>query len=450
MLAESCLTPIWSVGAICKVEKMIADNLPSRGPARDIPLAYGVGSRLYDVSGASFLDFTSSFGTCSIGYGNPTMIDRLKRQVGELWQTMSDLWPHQVTARAEDAVLGAVGRVPEHRVFFVTSGSEAIELAWKLAVLKTGSTGVLCFEGAFHGQVGVAQQVTSFRSLRSAFPLGLPVGFLPYPLATVNAERDKLALAQLESQIKYFLAADISGGFSVGAIIVEPMQNLAGYRVPVRGFLRSLRSLCDRYGILLIFDEVFTGFGRTGHWLASDAEQTVADVICVGKGMLGGISGGACIAHESLLALLNQGGMLGLHGSTFKANPLTCTAAVTTIEALDEGGFVDRVYSLESLARQRLSAISNLPTVSGIYGRGLALGIAMRDPQSGEPDGSLAAKVCLLAGGRGLNVICNGYPYGNVICICPPLVIDETEFYWGLDLLIDCVAAVDRERAPRG
>jgi 4-aminobutyrate aminotransferase-like enzyme len=250
-------------------------------------------------------------------------------------------------------------------------------------------------------------------------------------------------LATIEAQIENFLSADVSGGFPVGAVLVEPMQNLAGYRVPVNGFLRTLRSICDRHGTLLVFDEIFTGFGRTGYWLASDTEKSIADVLCVGKGMLGGISGGACVADESLLGLVAQGGMLDLHGSTFKANPLTCVAATTAIETIKEAGLVDRVLYLEAFAKQRLVEIDRLASVAGIRGRGLALGVAMKNPQTGEPAGSLAAEVCRLAGERGLNVISNGYPYGNVVCICPPLVIDESELSWGLDLLVDCVAEVD-------
>jgi 4-aminobutyrate aminotransferase-like enzyme len=156
----------------------------SRGVARGTPLRRGAGCRLYDSKGAAVLDFTASFGTCSVGYGQPTMVERLSRQVSDLWQAMSDLWPHESQAVAEESVLRAVGRADDHRVFFVTSGSEAIELAWKLAVLRTGHAGLLCFEGGFHGQVGVAQQATSFKSLRSPFIIGLPIQFLPYPVAT--------------------------------------------------------------------------------------------------------------------------------------------------------------------------------------------------------------------------------------------------------------------------
>lgn len=417
-------------------------EISTSGGSSGLPLRRGSGCRLVDVNGSQMLDFTASYGTCSLGYGHPAMVSGLNRQITELWQTMSDLRPHESLRHAQDVVLQAVGRAPDHEVFFVTSGSEAVELAWKLAVLQTGRHGILCFQGSFHGQAGIALQATAFTSLRSAFDIRLPVHFVPFPTPS-SASVDEEILDHTIDYVESFLSNDSAGGFPVGAILVEAIQNLSGYKVPVPGLLGALRSICDRHGLLLIVDEVFTGFGRTGYWLASDAEECVPDVICVGKGMLAGVGGGACLASRQLLSLVSKSGTLPLHGSTFKGNPLACVAASTAISVMESEGLVSRAKSLEAAARSRLDEIISWSTVAGVRGRGLALGIAMRDPHSGEPAGDLATEVCRLVNERGLHVICNGYPYLNVLCICPPLVIDEVDLRWGVNLLVDTIGEVN-------
>jgi 4-aminobutyrate aminotransferase/(S)-3-amino-2-methylpropionate transaminase len=219
-------------------------------------------------------------------------------------------------------------------------------------------------------------------------------------------------------------------------VLIEPIQNFAGYRIPAEGLLCALREICDEFGMLLIVDEVFTGFGRAGAWLASDVEDCRPDIVCVGKGMLGGIGGGACVAPKELMEKLSGAGMVQLHGSTFKANPIACTAIATTVAVMERDKLIVRSARLGEIALSQLERLHDLPIVAEVRGRGLVIGIELCSPSDSTSARDLAQRACAAAETHGINIICNGYPDGNVVAISPPLVIKEDDFLGALNIVV--------------
>lgn len=401
-----------------------------------------------DIDGNRFLDCTSSFGVASVGYCHPQVRAAIVAQCNSLIHTMPGIFPHLSYVDALEAIVNAVGRWDRSEVILTNTGSEAVEVALKLSLVNTGKPGVVAFQGAFHGQSLGALGVTSFNELRDPFaPILAHFGtWVPYPdpyRPPLGATPGSVADACLE-YLRHTLRRDTVGGVPIGAVLVEPMQNSSGYVVPPEGFLRELRKLCTEHNVLLIADEIFTGFGRTGYWLAMDREEVAADIVCVGKSMTGGIPAAACLADHATMLPLAHPGIVPLHGSTFVANPVACAALAATIGVLRSEHLVERASSLgQTMIRQIRERCEQFRCVGDVRGLGAAFAVDFvenRASKKRDPSAAWAVMESLLS--QGIITLVTGLPYGNVLAICPPLVITEEQCVYIVEALMRSIGSL--------
>jgi 4-aminobutyrate aminotransferase-like enzyme len=297
-----------------------------------------------------------------------------------------------------------------------SSGSDAVEIALKTAALATGRAGVVAFEGAYHGLTLGALDATHRSAFRAPFAARLP---------------DATAFARYgdADDVRRAVAAC---GAPVGALIVEPIQGRGGERVPPPGFLTALRELCDAEGWLLIVDEIYTGFGRTGAWFACEHEGIRPDLLCVGKGVASGMPISACIGRAEVMDAWPVSRGEALHTQTFLGHPPACAAALASLAVLEDEKLVARAAEVGARALERLrGATAGLASVADVRGRGLLLGIECVGAEVAQ-----AALASLLA--RGVIALAAGDD-GRVIAISPPLSIDRDVLDFALDALAEAL-----------
>ncbi|MGB6984809.1 MAG: aspartate aminotransferase family protein, partial [Candidatus Aquilonibacter sp.] len=284
------------------------------------------GASVVDVDDNRYIDLTAAFGVANVGHSNAAVVSAVAKQAGTLMHGMGDVHPTSVRTQ----LLERLARVLPSgldKSFLATTGSEAVEAALKTAVLATGKHRFACYDGAYHGLSLGALAVSGIPKFVEPFAPLVPKGAvrLPYPDALqTDAKR---ALAQLRDALD---AHD-----DLAAIIIEPIQGRGGCIVPPDGYLAGLRSYCDERGMLLIFDEIYTGFGRTGNWFACEHDHTIPDILCIGKAMGGGFPISAAVARPSVMDAWPRSTGEALHTSTYLGNPMGCAAALATIGELE-------------------------------------------------------------------------------------------------------------------
>lgn len=324
--------------------------LPNLYPARGITLVRGEGVYLFDAEGRRYLDFFSQYGVMILGYDHPRLTATIARQAAEL-PALHGSFACEVRALASRALAERCGL---DRVWWCNSGAEAIEAALKFACLASGQRRFIAFEGAYHGRTLGALSATWGPAYRAPFePLAWEVVHLPFG--------DEQALAAALAQT------------AAAAVLIEPIQGEGGLRAAPPGFLATARRLCTEAGCLLILDEVQTGCGRTGRFLAAEHEGVKADIVCLGKGLAGGLPVGAALMAEAVAQAIPR----GVHGSTFGGNPLVCAAALTVLDLLDDD-MLRHITDVGVYLRDRLAGI-NHPRIGGVRGQGLMAGIAVTD-----------------------------------------------------------------------
>ena len=383
------------------------------------------GVHVWDVDGNRYLDLTAAFGVASVGHGNPRVVAAIQRQAGRLIHAMGDVHPNALKldlARELVALTfgrwmkkdGSAGASPSKsrsggrasrraaaRVIFANSGAEAVEAALKTAAVHTGRPGVIAFNGAYHGLTYGALAATARPHFRHPFEkqLGHFVSHIPYGQVPVGRAvparrgRSKLGQPSLPHPMEYY-----------GAVLVEPIQGRAGIIVPPDDFLPGLRRFCDRHGLVLIFDEIYTGFCRTGRWFAAEHWGVVPDVVCVGKGMAGGFPLAACVGRAAVMDSWPDSDGEAIHTSTSLGNPLGCAAALAAISEMKRLKLAERAAALGTYALQ------HFPTLRG---RGLMLGLPITNP----------AKLCEHLLQRGILAL----PEGDVLGLTPPLTITRSQ-----------------------
>ena len=376
------------------------------------------GSTVTDVDGNRYIDLTSAFGVASVGHSNPAVTAAITLQANALMHGMGDVHPTEVRSRLLER-LARLLPTGLSKTFLATTGSEAVEAALKTAVMATGKHRFLAYRGAYHGLSLGALTVCGIEKFIEPFAGIIPnvTALLDYP----DAQRMTLgeATAQFERQ-----AGDTS---EVAALIVEPLQGRGGCVLPPKGYLAHLRRFCDERGILMIVDEIYTGFGRTGYWFACEAEGIVPDVICIGKAMGGGFPISAAVAHPAVMNVWPRSTGEALHTSTYLGNPMGCAAALATIEELERGHLPQRARELGELLGSRLERLLADDTVVAVRGRGMMWGIQLRSAADAD-------RVVKRALSRGVILLQAG-PAGDVLSITPPLVIDEPVLIRALDII---------------
>ena len=367
-----------------------------------------LGSNVLDVDGNRYVDLTSGFGVATVGHRHPRVVEAVRHQADLLLHGLGDVHAHP--ARVELAQrLRELSPIPDAQVYFAISGADAVEIALKTAVLSTGRSEVLAFESAYHGLTLGALSVTSRDEFRAPFEQLLRPGIH-------RLERD-CPREQLE--------ALLDQNRSIGAAIVEPIAGREGLLFPRPGWLRELSEVCRDRGVLVIADEIFTGFARTGSLFAAQQEEADIDLLCCGKALAGGLPIGAVLGRRSIMKAWDGEGE-ALHTATFLANPPACAAALAVLQALQDEDLCQRATELGAGVGERLRSWAADPGVLDIRGRGLLWAVEMK--------GNLAAHIADEALREGVLVLPSG-PGGRVLQICPPLSITRAQLEESLTIL---------------
>lgn len=376
------------------------------------------GANVQDVDGNLYLDVTSGFGVAAVGHAHPEVVRAVRDQAGVLLHGLGDVHAHPKRVELAERLV-RLAPVDDPQVFFSISGAEAVEIALKTAVAATGRPAVLAFEPSYHGLTLGALAVTSRPEFRAPFQSHL------------HAHVRRLPFACAPGRIEEVLRQN-----DVAAVIVEPIVGREGVLVPPPGWLATLADLCRSAGTVLIADEIFTGFGRTGTMFVVEAEGVRPDLLCCGKALGGGMPIAAVVGRRDLLACWATPGE-ALHTATFLAHPLACAAALATLEILEREALPARAARLEPEVADRLAGWSQrFPrTVAAVRGRGLLWGVELTDRERAKRWAAEALQrgVLMLAGG----------PEGKVAQIVPPLTISEEQLRVTLDLLEEGLAIVE-------
>lgn len=385
--------------------------------APDFPVFWdsAQGCLVTDVDGNRFLDVTSAFGVASVGHSHPRVVAAIEAQVQKLTHGMGDVHPSEVKVRFCERV-AALAPIPTAQVILGQNGGDAVEAALKTAVLASHRPGVLAFENGYHGLTYGALDVTARSDFRAPFQsqLGGFTRHLPY-----GCSLDRIA-EHLKTH-------------TPGAVLAEPIQGRGGIVVPPPGWLSGLRDLCTATGTLLILDEIFTGWGRTGDWFACRHESVIPDILCVGKAMGGGLPLSACVASEELMSVWGKSTGEALHTSTFLGNPLACAAGLAALAVLEDENLPKRAAEIGSAFADGLRGLQAAfpEQIADVRGRGLMLGIEMASPQ-------MALSLVPAALRRGLILLPAGD--GRVLEFVPPLIITEAQIEWCLGAMREIIA----------
>lgn len=380
---------------MARVEAPVVNTLYRGEPS--VVWQEALGSNVLDVDGNLYIDLTAGFGVAAVGHRHPRVVAALRAQSERLVHGMGDVASHP--ARIELAErLGALAPIDEAAVYFAVSGADAVEIALKTAWLATGRRRVVAFEGGYHGCTLAALAVTSREEFRRPFAelLGAWVGRLSYAAPLERLERE--------------LAAG-----EVAAVVVEPVLGREGFDAPPEGWLRGLAEACREHGALLVVDEIFTGFGRTGYRFACEADRVTPDLLCCGKALGGGLPIAAVLGRRDLLQHWDRNGE-ALHTATFLAHPLACAAALTTLDIIEALDLPGRAARLGMHLAGRAVAWEDLEAVRSVRGRGLAWTVELEDART-------ASDVARRALDQGLLLL----TADRRLQVSPPLVITEEQ-----------------------
>ena len=422
------------------------DRLISPSYTRSYPLVArrGRGIRVEDVDGNEFLDFAAGIAVTSTGHCHPEVVAAIQRQAAELIHISgTDFYDEHLTDLAER--LSAIAPMPgPHRFFYGNSGAEAIECALKLARYHTGRQNVIAFLGAFHGRTMGALSLTGSKpqQKRRFSPLLPGVTHVRYPYAyrgcTGGAQEEEAFSMGCARYIEEKLFKTILPPEEVAAIFVEPIQGEGGYVVAPDNFLRELRAICNRHGILLVVDEVQSGAGRTGKWWAIQHSGVEPDIVCMAKGIASGMPLGVCMSRAEIMDWVP-----GSHASTFGGNPISIAAALATIDIIEREAMGNAAKVGAQMIERLKSWKQTHPSVGDVRGRGLMIGIELvKDKATREPASSLRNRVETLAFERGLMILGCGE---TSIRLCPPLIVNEQEATIALDIFEEALSQAEKE-----
>jgi len=394
-------------------------------------------AEIWDRDGRRWIDFAGGIAVVNTGHRHPRVMAAVREQLERFTHTCHQVVPYENYVALAERLNRLVPGEFDKKTIFVTTGAEAVENAVKIARHFTGRPGIVAFTGAFHGRTLLGMTLTGkVQPYKAGFgPMMPDVWHLPFPsdLHGVTAED---ALGAAERLFK----ADIDPT-RVAAIIVEPVQGEGGFYEAPPGFLQRLRALCDRHGMLLIADEVQTGFARTGRLFAMEHHGTAADLTCMAKGLGGGLPIAAVTGRAEVMDSPEPGGL----GGTYAGNPLGVAAAHAVLDVIEAEGLCDRATRLGQRLKQRLAGMREaVPEIAEIRGPGFMNAVEFNHPGSDRPHPDFANAVREEALRRGLILLTCGV-YGNVIRFLAPLTIPDAVFDEALDLL---EASMTAARAP--
>ncbi len=389
--------------------------------SRDVPVFWerAQGATVTDADGNRYLDLTAAFGVAVAGHSNPAVAQAIAAQAARLAHGMGDVHPSEPKVRLLEK-LAALAPVDGGKAFLCSSGAESVEFALKTALLATGEPNVLAFAGAYHGLSYGTLEVSGIAKFRKPWQKQLrdATTFVRFPDMR-EPESGRRALETVARALKKDPA--------IGAVLVEPIQGRAGVIIPPEGFLAGLRRLCDERDTLLIADEIYTGFGRTGALFACDHEGVRPDIVCLGKALAGGFPISAAVASGAVADAWEPSHGEALHTSTYLGNPMGCAAALANLAEIER-------LDLPRVARERAPALGarleairpRSNEIVDLRGRGMLWGVEFRD-------GAAANAVVVRALKAGLILLQSGLR-GETIALSPPLVISGAQLERALEL----------------
>ena len=391
-------------------EDQFMGNLYQRFP---VTIEKGEGAHVWDVDGKEYIDCMGGYGVALVGHKNKRVNDAIREQIDKIITVHSSLY----NKTREEFLALLIGLAPKGltQVHLNNSGAEAIEAAMKFARKFTGKKGMVAMKGSYHGKSFGALSLTFNPKYRKAFePLVEKVSFASYG--------DIKSLREVVDEDTAF-------------VILEPIQGESGIIVPPDGFLQDVRKLCDEKGILLIFDEIQAGLGRTGRLWACEHWNTSPDIMCLAKGIAGGVPMGATLVRPDILASISK----GEHSSTFGGNPLSCAAGIAALKALTEDGLVENSEKMGKIFREGLEKLKEKHSmIREIRGKGLMIGVEMKFEVRDILMNLIKDGVLMLYSGR------------NILRILPPLTISEEDITKVLQSLDSVLSGEEKKRNAQG
>ncbi|HUG75239.1 MAG TPA: aminotransferase class III-fold pyridoxal phosphate-dependent enzyme [Acidimicrobiia bacterium] len=402
----------------------------------DLEIVSGQGSWVTDIEGERYLDFATGISVINAGHNHPDILAAARDQLDRLWHAGGAFRYDSLVTAAEKVV--AVTPDPIEKLFFMNSGAEAVEASIKLARKTTGRQGVMVFRGAFHGRtMGSVTYTTSKAKYRQGYHPLLPSVFVtpfPHPFGWGMSEDEATDYAIRELDMKF--AHEVTPG-EVAALLVEPIQGEGGYYPAPARFLQRLRDLADEHGILLIFDEIQTGFGRTSKWFASDHYEVDPDVLLMGKAIANGLPLSAVGASAEILDAWAPGS----HGTTFGGNAVSCAAAAATVDVL--GTMIPGTGALSEQAFARFADLkSKHPTIGDVRGTGLMIGVELVT-EGNTPDPEAFPFLAQHCRDESRLLILDCGPNANIIRFIPPLCVTGEELDQGIDAIDAALTAYE-------
>ena len=415
-------------------ERKLAAIARGQGNIAAVYIERGLNAELWDVEGNRYIDFGTGIAVCNTGHSNPRVVAAVKEQVERFSHTCVMVTPYDSAVRlAEQLNELAPGDTPKKSIF-VTTGAEAVENTIKIARAHTGRRGVIAFNGGFHGRthmaMGLTGKITPYKNLFGPFPA--EIYHAPFPI-----EYHGVSVSDSLKALHNLFKVDIAPS-DVAAILVEPVQGEGGFYPAPDEFLQELRSICDAHGIVMIVDEIQTGFGRTGRFFATEYAGIEPDLITVAKGVAGGYPLAAVTGKAEIMDAPLPGGL----GGTYAGSPVGCAAALEVIKIIHEEGLVERAAVIGARFRERLAGLQEkYPSAIGHLRCERGAMIAMELVENGDalqPAVDLTKNLVAAAYENGLVLLSCGVN-GNVIRFLPALTISDALIDEGLDILESCL-----------
>jgi 4-aminobutyrate aminotransferase/(S)-3-amino-2-methylpropionate transaminase len=379
------------------------------------------GANVRDADDNVYIDLTAGFGAAAAGHANTSVVSAIAQQAATLPHGLGDVHPPEIKVRLLER-LAEIAPGDLSVTILASAGAEAVEAALKTAFLRSGRPGILAFQGSYHGLTYGALATTWPAHFRSPFLSQLFTGvtFAPFSSAPED-EGDRLA------ECARLLDRSEKTSTPIGAVLVEPVQGRGGIVVPSDGFLRSLRDLCDGSSRVLVFDEIYTGFGRTGRWFACEHWDVVPDIMAVGKALSGSVPISAAIGSREVMDAWPPSTGEAIHTSTFLGNPIACAAALAQIDEIEGRGLLRRATEIGRRVRARtIGWVARFASVLSTRGIGALQGVVMKD--------GVALEVARDVMRQGVLVLAEGERL-EVLAITPPLVITDRQLDFALDAI---------------
>jgi len=376
-------------------------------------------SEIWDVEGNRYIDFGSGIAVCNTGHSHPKVVAAAKAQIDQFSHTCVMVNPYKVAVELAEKLVEIAPGDSDKKAIFLSTGAEAVENCVKIARAHTGRRGVIAFNGAFHGRTLLAMaltgKITPYKNLFGPFPAEIYHAPFPIELHGISVND---SLQAIENLFKVDIAPS-----DVAAIIVEPVQGEGGFYHAPTAFLQRLRALCDQHGIVLIMDEIQTGFGRTGKMFSAEHSGVEADLMTMAKGIAGGFPIAAVVGKSEIMDAPLPGGL----GGTYAGSPVACAAALAVLDIIEQEQLINRSSKIGELFNERLSALqARYPQlIADVRHQGSMIAIELvRDGDLRQPNTELTQAIIANAQGYGLVLLACGF-YGNVIRFLPVLTISD-------------------------